>query len=141
MADRWDKATRSRTMSKIRSRDTKPELTVRSMLHKAGYRFRLHRKDLPGCPDIVLSKYQTVIFVHGCFWHQHKACAGGHIPKSRKGYWKPKLARNVERDRKHQRNLRRLGWHVITLWECQIKKHPDRTFQRASRFLLSKKHY
>jgi len=109
-------------MSRIRSRDTGPELLVRSALHRAGYRFRLHRKDLPGRPDIVLPKYHTVVFVHGCFWHRHKGCKLAYTPKSRVAFWKKKFQSNVDRDRRKARALRQLGWHVITIWEC----HADR---------------
>jgi DNA mismatch endonuclease (patch repair protein) len=135
MADKWDTATRSRTMSRIRSRDTKPELVVRSLLHRQGYRFRLHRKDLPGRPDIVLPRYRTVVFIHGCFWHQHKACPAGHMPKSRQDYWEPKLARNVKRDAKHRRQLRAQGWQVLTVWECQIKRNPKKVLGRLRQAL------
>jgi DNA mismatch endonuclease (patch repair protein) len=106
-------------MSRIRSRDTAPELQVRSALHRAGYRFRLHRKDLPGRPDIVLPKHHTVVFVHGCFWHRHKGCVFAYAPKSRIAFWDEKFRSNVERDFRNTRALRALGWRVITVWECQ----------------------
>jgi DNA mismatch endonuclease (patch repair protein) len=106
-------------MSRIRSRDTVPELQVRSALHRAGYRFRLHRKDLPGRPDIVLPKHSTVVFVHGCFWHRHPGCRFAYLPKSRVAFWRKKFNDNVERDRRNRRDLRRRGWRVITIWECQ----------------------
>ena len=112
---------RSWNMSRIRAKDTKPELAVRSLLHRMGYRFRLHRRDLPGRPDIVLPKYRTVIFVHGCFWHQHSGCRFSNVPKSRQDYWTKKLEGNVRRDRRHQRNLRKQGWKVLIVWECQTK--------------------
>lgn len=108
-------------MSRIRSKDTKPEMLVRSLLHQMGYRFRLHRKDLPGTPDIVLPKYKTIIFVHGCYWHRHKGCKYAYTPKSRVGFWQKKFQGNVERDRKHKRALKTLGWKVIVIWECQTK--------------------
>ena len=108
-------------MSRIQSKNTKPELIVRSILHRMGYRFRLHRRDLPGSPDIVLPRYRTVIFVHGCFWHRHKGCKFAYIPKSRIDFWLKKFAENVARDKNHRRQLRQLGWKVIVLWECQIK--------------------
>jgi DNA mismatch endonuclease, patch repair protein len=107
-------------MSRIRSRDTKPELAVRSLLHSMGYRFRLHRKDLPGSPDIVLPKYQTAIFVHGCFWHRHRGCPLAYTPKTRTEFWLKKLNANVARDKKATRNLRKEGWRVLTVWECEI---------------------
>ena len=120
MADRLSKEKRGWNMSRIRSKDTKPELLVRSLLHRMGYRFRLHRKDLPGCPDIVLPKYKTVIFVHGCYWHRHKGCKYAYTPKSRIEFWQKKFQGNIERDRKHQRDLKKLGWKVLIIWECEI---------------------
>jgi DNA mismatch endonuclease (patch repair protein) len=112
-------AARSATMSRIRSKDTKPEMLVRKALHRLGYRFRLHVRNLPGCPDIVLPRHCTIIQVKGCFWHGH-ACQGGRLPKSNTAYWAPKLLKNRERDRSNERKLRRLGWSVHSLWECQI---------------------
>ena len=117
--DTLSKANRSWNMSRIRSANTKPELVVRSLLHCLGYRFRLHRKDLPGKPDIVLPKYHTVIFVHGCFWHRHNSCKYAYTPKSRRRFWTEKFGHNVARDRRAQRNLRRLGWKVMLVWECE----------------------
>jgi len=111
-------------MSRIRGRDTAPERLVRSTLHRAGYRFRLHRKDLPGRPDIVLPKYRTVVFVHGCFWHRHSRCRFAYTPKSRVAFWNAKFAANVERDRHNVRELKRLGWRVVTVWECQAASAP-----------------
>lgn len=108
-------------MSRIRSRDTKPELIVRRLLHRMGYRFRLHRKDLPGSPDIVLPKYKTVIFVHGCFWHRHEGCRYAYNPKSRVDFWQKKFLQNVERDRKVRHELIELGWRVLVVWECETK--------------------
>ena len=113
-------ATRSANMSRIRSKDTKPEMLVRKALHRLGFRFRLHVRDLPGRPDIVLPKYATIIEVKGCFWHGH-SCREGRIPNSNRGYWEPKLLRNKARDVSNERKLRRLGWSVRTLWECQIE--------------------
>lgn len=106
-------------MSRIRGKDTTPEVAVRSALHRLGYRFRLHRRDLPGRPDIVLPKHGTVIFVHGCFWHRHARCRYAYTPKSRVEFWQRKFQQNVERDRRVQRELRRLGWKVIVVWECE----------------------
>ena len=106
-------------MSRIRSGNTSPEKIVRSILHANGFRFRLHRKDLPGKPDIVLPKFQIVVFVNGCFWHQCPNCKSGRLPKSNLPYW-PKLKRNQERDKKNVLELKKLGWRVITIWECQI---------------------
>ena len=108
-------------MSRIKSRDTKPELIVRSLLHRLGYRFRLHRKDLPGSPDIVLPKYRTVIFVHGCYWHRHEGCRYAYNPKSRVDFWQEKFRKNVERDRKARQAVEKLGWQVHVIWECETK--------------------
>ena len=108
-------------MSLIRSANTAPEIIVRKLLYSLGCRFRLHKKDLPGKPDIVLKKYKTVIFVHGCFWHQHKRCKRSNIPKSNTSYWKPKLSNNIKRDIQHKTDLRKLGWRTITIWECETK--------------------
>ena len=106
-------------MASIRATDTRPEVAVRRLAHRLGYRFRLHRRDLPGKPDLVLPKHHAVVFVHGCFWHQHK-CLGGRLPASNQAYWGPKLARNVERDANARRALREMGWRVLTIWECQL---------------------
>jgi len=110
---------RSEMMSRIRGQNTKPELLVRSLLHQSGYRFRLHRSDLPGKPDIVLPKYNLVIFVNGCFWHRHPDCSKAYTPKSRVEYWKARFEENVERDRRNIIQLQNLGWIVITIWECE----------------------
>ena len=120
--DTISKAARSVLMAKIRSRDSKPERTLRSAMHLAGLRFRLHRAGLPGTPDIVLPATQIAIFVHGCFWHQHPGCKLASSPRSNTDYWLPKLQRNVRRDRRVAYALRRLGWAVLTVWECQIRK-------------------
>lgn len=125
MADRITQERRSWNMAQIRDRDTKPEIAVRSMLHRLGFRFRLHRSDLPGNPDIVLPKYKTVVLVHGCFWHRHRNCKYAYTPKSRTEFWETKFARNVERDLEVRRELRKLGWKVVVVWECQLVK-PDR---------------
>ncbi|WP_339759805.1 very short patch repair endonuclease [uncultured Hoeflea sp.] len=119
LADVVDKETRSRMMSGIRSKDTKPELLVRRVLHRAGYRYRLHAKDLPGKPDIILRKYKTVIFVHGCFWHHHD-CKNFKWPKTREDFWRKKIDGNVARDRENYSKLGALDWRVIVIWECQI---------------------
>lgn len=118
VADIYDSETRGRVMSRIRKRDTVPELRVRRKLHRLGFRFRLHRRDLPGVPDIVLPKHQVIVFVHGCFWHQHD-CPLGKLPKSNRSYWVPKLRRNTVRDAEHRRHLEALGWRVVVVWECQ----------------------
>jgi DNA mismatch endonuclease (patch repair protein) len=134
MTDILSKERRSWNMSRIRGSDTKPELLVRSLLHRMGYRFRLHRKDLPGRPDIVLPKYRTVIFVHGCFWHRHKGCKYAYTPKSRTDFWQNKFQGTVERDKRNRRELRKLGWKVIVIWECQIADR-DRLISRLTRLL------
>jgi DNA mismatch endonuclease (patch repair protein) len=121
MVDSLTKGKRSWNMSRIKSKNTKPELIVRSMLHKLGYRFRLHRKDLPGKPDIVLPKYKTVIFVHGCYWHRHPGCKYAYNPKSKKKFWQNKFRQNIMRDIKNQTQLKKLGWNVIIVWECEIR--------------------
>lgn len=122
MVDRLSKEKRSWNMSRIKCKDTKPELAVRSLLHRMGYRFRLHKKDLPGKPDIVLPKYKTVIFVHGCYWHRHKGCKYAYNPKSKVDFWQKKFDGNVERDKKKRIELKQLGWNVIVIWECETKK-------------------
>lgn len=108
-------------MSGIRGKHTKPELVVRSMVHSLGLRFRLHRADLPGKPDLVLPKFCTVILVHGCFWHRHQGCALAATPKSRIEFWNEKFASNVERDRKNREELNGLGWRVLEVWECETR--------------------
>ena len=112
---------RSRNMSAIKSKNTKPEIAVRKLLHSMGYRFRLHRKDLPGSPDIVLPKYKTVIFVHGCFWHRHENCKYASTPKTRQEFWEAKFRENINRDKLNQENLSSNGWKIIIVWECEIK--------------------
>ena len=111
---------RSRNMSAIKSKNTKPEIKVRKVLHSMGYRFRLHSKDLPGSPDIVLPKYKTVIFVHGCFWHRHQNCKYASTPKTRKEFWNKKFNENINRDKINQENLSSKGWKIIVVWECEI---------------------
>ncbi len=108
-------------MSRIRGRDTGPELRVRSITHRLGFRFSLRRTDLPGRPDIVLPRYRTVIFVHGCFWHRHKRCTNSVVPKTRRDFWLSKLDSNVLRDRRNAKALRSLGWHVLVVWECELE--------------------
>jgi DNA mismatch endonuclease (patch repair protein) len=109
-------------MSRIRSKDTKPELLVRSLLHKRGYRFRLHRKDLPGKPDIVLTKYKTVIFVHGCFWHGHNKCKDFIIPKTNTVWWVKKIKRNKQVDTRNIALLKKSGWKTLVVYECRLTK-------------------
>lgn len=112
---------RSRIMRAVKGRDTKPELVVRRLTHSLGYRYRLHRKDLPGKPDLVFPSRRKVIFVHGCFWHQHDCSRGSRSPKSNRDYWLPKLSRNKQRDLEHQAKLKKLGWDLLVIWECKMK--------------------
>ncbi|MFA6104498.1 MAG: DNA mismatch endonuclease Vsr [Victivallaceae bacterium] len=112
---------RKELMALIKSKNTKPEIIVRKLLFHIGYRYRLHREDLPGKPDITLSKYKTVIWVNGCFWHFHKNCPNGHIPKTNTEFWNTKIVRNVERDKENKLKLKKLGWKVIVIWECEVK--------------------
>lgn len=124
MADVHDKATRSFNMSRIRAKNTKPELLVRRQLFAAGFRFRLHDKKLPGKPDVVLRKYRTVVFVHGCFWHGHSGCKYFVVPKTRAQWWREKIAANKKKDEENLQNLNGLGWSVIEVFECQLR--PER---------------
>lgn len=121
MVDVFSPSKRSAIMSRIRARDTGPERVVRSLIHKHGYRFRLHCPDLPGTPDIVLPRHRKIIFVHGCFWHGHKGCRRGRLPKSNAGFWHAKITGNVKRDGRALRQLRRLGWQVLVVWECWLQ--------------------
>jgi len=129
MADVFTPEKRSEVMSRIRGRDTKPELALRSMLHRLGYRFTVNgpkNLSLPGKPDLVLPKYQIVIFVHGCFWHGHPGCPGFRLPKSRRAWWQSKILGNQSRDIRNECALRDLGWHVVTIWECALKNSSAR---------------
>ena len=114
-------------MSLIRSKNTNPELIIRKTLHQLGFRFRLHRKDLPGRPDIVLTKYKRVIFVNGCFWHGHNCKRGDSFPKTNKEFWQNKILKNRERDKKTEKLLQEHGWKVITIWECELKNYQKLT--------------
>ena len=134
MPDIYDSRTRSVLMSGIRTRNTKPEMLVRSLLHRMGYRFRLHRRELPGSPDIVLPKHKTVIFVHGCFWHQHEGCRKARRPKSNRHFWDSKLDANVSRDHRNRAALEQLGWRVLTIWECETS-HTDEVVEKLTRQL------
>lgn len=118
--DRLTPDQRSWNMSRIRGRDTHPERVVRSLLHRRGFRFVLGRRDLPGKPDIVLPRWRSVIFVHGCFWHRHRGCKNAVLPKTRPAFWSAKLAGNVARDAKNARRLTLLGWRVLVVWECEL---------------------
>jgi len=121
MADRLSTEQRSANMRRIKGRDTTPELMVRRMAHAIGYRYRLHRKDLPGKPDLVFGPRRKLIFVHGCFWHQHEGCRAGRIPGSNIGYWAPKLRRNTERDAAARAALEARGWEVLIVWDCETR--------------------
>lgn len=126
MTDVVSQKKRSELMSRIRGSDTEPEIAVRRGLHRAGFRFRLHQRTLPGRPDIVLAKYRAVIFVHGCFWHRHRGCGFAYSPKSRIRFWNEKFRQNMARDRKQERRLLRSGWRVLVVWECSLRREPDR---------------
>lgn len=122
MSDVFSPVKRSEIMSHVHSKNTTPEIKVRKLLHKMGYRFRLYRNDLPGKPDIVLSKYQTVIFVHGCFWHGCPICKHAQKrPRSNSDYWNQKLDNNLKRDKNNALQLEKLGWHVLIIWECETR--------------------
>lgn len=121
MADVVNPATRSRMMSGIQGKNTKPEMTVRRALFAAGFRFRLHRRDLPGAPDIVMASRNIAIFVHGCFWHHHAGCRYAKLPATRTEFWRDKLNRNVERDKHAADGLQLMGWRVLVVWECAIR--------------------
>lgn len=133
MTDVFSPEKRSEVMSRIKGRNTKPEKTVRSLLHRLGYRYRLHRKDLPGKPDIVLPKYKAVIFVHGCFWHRHNDCSFAYNPKCRSEFWANKFALNVARDNQVKSELEKLGWQVIVVWECELRYPNQVSFKLDSR--------
>ena len=132
MTDIVDKATRSRMMSGIRGKDTKPELVVRSYLHRAGLRFRLHAK-LPGKPDLALTKYRTVVFVHGCFWHRHKDCPFTTTPANNAAFWQEKFDANVRRDAQVKKALRKLGWKIRIIWACQLHERNLRMLEKRIR--------
>jgi DNA mismatch endonuclease (patch repair protein) len=133
-SDRFTPEKRSEIMRQVKSSDTSPELSVRKLLHSLGFRFRLHRKDLPGKPDIVLPRYQSVIFVNGCFWHQHPRCKRAALPVANHDWWSKKLTRNAQRDRANILELKKLGWLVLTVWECEISQ-TVRLRVRLSQFL------
>jgi DNA mismatch endonuclease (patch repair protein) len=132
--DSLSPAERSKRMSLVRSKDTRPEMIVRRLVHSLGYRYRLHQRCLPGAPDLVFASRRRVIFIHGCFWHQHSCANGNRMPKSRINFWRKKLEGNVARDRRVVRNLRRTGWRALTLWECQLK-NLKRLTERIAAFL------
>ena len=130
MADKVSRKNRSHIMAQVKSTNTLPEIAVRSLLHRMGFRFTLHNERLPGKPDICLPKYRTVIFVHGCFWHRHRGCKRATTPTSNTAYWSQKFSRNIARDKKNARLLTRQGWNVILVWECQLK-NPERLAKKV----------
>jgi DNA mismatch endonuclease (patch repair protein) len=127
MADVHEPEIRSYNMSQITGKDTKPEMLVRRFLHSNGFRYKLHVSDLPGKPDLVLPKYNSVIFVHGCFWHVHEGCKYFKLPKTRTKFWKNKLYKNKDRDKKNVKRLKEDGWNVIVVWECHLKNKKGET--------------
>ena len=137
LVDRITTAQRSENMKRIRATNTLPEKLVRAVVCELGFksRYRLHRRDLPGCPDIVFPSLRRVIFVHGCFWHAHSRCAVAHRPGSRIRYWGPKLARNRERDARNQRRLKNSGWRVLVVWECSIRNDIQSVRAKIQEFL------
>jgi len=127
--DIWSKRKRSEVMSRIKGKNTKPEMILRSQLFKRGFGFRVNKKDLPGKPDIVLPKFRTAIFVHGCFWHYHKDCREGRIPSTNTKFWKQKLERNIAKDEKNVEALKIKEWNVVVVWECEIENNLEKTFK------------
>lgn len=132
--DTLSPAERSVRMGRVKGKDTKPELIVRRLVHSLGYRYRLHRRDLPGCPDLCFPSLRKLVFVHGCFWHRHDCKLGNRLPKSRVDFWKPKLEANQQRDRQHQTALRRLGWQNLVVWECELA-HKEQLKNKLVAFL------
>lgn len=133
-ADIYSPEKRSEIMGRVKGRDTKPERAVRSLIHRMGFRFRLHASQLPGRPDIVLPRHRKVIFVHGCFWHQHPGCRRAKLPQTRAEWWKSKLTRNSQRDSETQEQLRQQGWEVLVIWQCQLRD-PCRLEAELRKFL------
>ena len=134
MADHVDRKKRSLIMAAVRSENTRPEMAVRKIVHGLGYRCRLHVRTLPGRPDLVFPAHRRIVLVHGCFWHRHKRCRYASSPKTRRKFWETKFAANVERDRRIVRQLKRMGWAVFTVWQCELKK-PGRLTERLNDFL------
>lgn len=135
MADTLSRAARSENMRRIRAKDTVPEMAVRRALHRMGLRFRLHANTLPGKPDVVLRRHNAVVLIHGCFWHQHRRCIDGHVPRTNVAYWQPKLDRNVRRDRRNRRQLARLGFRLLVIWECEARR-PEILDRKLRRFFV-----
>ncbi len=136
MADVHNRQQRSFNMSRIRSKDTKPERIVRSLVHQMGFRFRLHRRDLPGSPDLVLPSHRKIIFVHGCFWHMHRCRHGRVTPATNTEFWQNKRQSNVVRDRRNQRQLKAAGWQILTVWECWTRDIEGKLVPKLQQFLL-----
>ena len=140
MTDTLTKEKRSWNMSRITGKNTKPEILLRSLLHREGFRFRLHDKRLPGKPDIVLPRHRTVVFVNGCFWHRHENCKYAYTPKSRQKFWSKRFEETVKRDKKKKEMLTKMGWQVIVVWECELKKQPEKIIADISSRLLESAH-
>ncbi len=121
-------------MSRVKGRDTKPEIVVRSIIHRMGFRFRLHQRDLPGTPDIVLPRHKKVVLIHGCFWHSHKGCSRSKRPTTNVEFWNSKIEGNIERDKRSCRSLRRMGWKVLVVWQCETR-NPEKLLGKLERFL------
>jgi len=134
MTDIFNPGRRSEVMSRIRAKNTAPELVVRSMVHRMGFRFRLHDRKLPGCPDLVLARLGRVIFVHGCFWHGHPGCKKSKLPESNREFWEAKISTNFARDRRNIAALRKVGWKVLVVWQCSLRNRA-RTKRRLQQFL------
>ena len=137
MVDIFTAGKRSYVMSRVLSKDTKPEKIVRSFLHNHGFRFRLHVKSLPGTPDLVMPRYGVVVFVNGCFWHRHKDCARASHPQTRRKFWEEKFMKTVARDKSNYRQLRKLGWKVFVLWECALKGNEPRKLRKLKEDLIA----
>lgn len=133
MADTITRERRSWNMSRIKGQNTGPEVRLRSLLHRAGFRFRIHAKELPGRPDIILPKYRAAIFVHGCFWHRHAGCRNATMPSTRTEFWQAKFDANVSRDERNRAALQAAGWTVFTIWECELKSDAPGVVERLSR--------
>lgn len=134
MVDVFTKEKRSWIMRQVRGRNTRPEIVVRSMVHRMGFRYRLHRGDLPGSPDLVLARYGKVIFVHGCFWHGHRACVRAKRPTTNEEFWNKKLGENVARDKRVRKQLHRNGWETLVVWQCETRQ-PELLLRKLTRFL------
>ena len=141
MTDFMTPSQRSQAMSKVRGYNTKPERLIRSQLHRQGFRFRINTPSLPGKPDIVLKKYNAIIFVHGCFWHNHKGCKKSKLPQTRKDFWQKKIADTVLRDQRNISDLAKQGWRIAVIWECRTKKMDDLdyTINELSKWLIEGK--